>query len=148
MLGHPVMLRYRDGRVQDRDDVRIAVSHDAGVTLAVADAVRLGCDVHVVADRVPADWEGLLSPDQFTLAKLIGLERGEDLSVAATRVWRTAECLGRTGRSDPAAITLAESRGDAWVVLAAGEARIATFPTHLRNELAPVVLTILMEGGS
>ncbi len=148
MLGHPVTLRYRDGRVQDRDDLRIAVSHDAGVTFAVAHPARLGCDVHVVVDRVPADWEGLLSPDQFTLAKLIGLERGEDLSVAATRVWRAAECLGRAGLSDTAPITLAETRRDAWVLLAAGETRIATFPTYLRNELAPVVLTILMEGGS
>ena len=56
------------------------------------------CDVHVVIDRVPDDWERLLGPDQLTLAKLIGLEGGEDLSIAATRVWRAAECLGRGGR--------------------------------------------------
>jgi enediyne polyketide synthase len=105
--------------------------------------------VHVVTDRVPADWEGLLTPDQLTLAKLIGLERDEDLSVAATRVWRAVECLSRTGVPDSAAITLAESgRRDAWILLAAGEAKIATFPTYLHNERAPVVFTILTEGGS
>jgi enediyne polyketide synthase len=150
MLGHPATVRYRrDGRLQVTDDLRIAVSHAAGVTLAVAHADRLGCDVHVVADRVPADWEGLLTPDQLTLAKLIGLERDEDLSVAATRVWRAVECLSRTGLPDSAAITLAESgRRDAWILLAAGEAKIATFPTYLHNERAPVVFTILTEGGS
>jgi enediyne polyketide synthase len=150
MLGHPATVRYRrDGRLQVTDDLRIAVSHGAGVTVAVAHADRLGCDVHVVADRVPADWEQLLTPDQLTLAKLIGLEREEDLSVAATRVWRAVECLSRTGLPDTAAITLAEpGRRDAWVLLAAGQARIATFPTYLHNERAPVVFTILTEGGS
>jgi enediyne polyketide synthase len=149
LLGYPVTVRYRrDGRLQVTDDLRIAVAHDAGVTLAVAHADRLDCDVHVVIDRVPDDWERLLGPDQLTLAKLIGLERGEDLSIAATRVWRAAECLGRAGRPDAAALTLAESGRDAWILLAAGEARIATFSTHLRDELAPVVFTILMEGGS
>jgi hypothetical protein len=50
---------------------------------------------------------------------------------------------------DSAAITLAESgRRDAWILLAAGEAKIATFPTYLHNERAPVVFTILTEGGS
>jgi len=149
MLGHPVTVRYRrDGRVQITDDLHIAVSHDAGVTLALADGDRLGCDVHVVTDRVPADWQRLLTPDQLTLAQQIGLDREEDLSVAATRVWRAAECLDRAGLSDKGAITLAESRRDGWMVLAAGDAKIATFSTYLRNEAAPVVLTILMEGGS
>jgi enediyne polyketide synthase len=150
MLGHPVTLRYRrDGRVQITDGLNIAVSHDAGVTLAIGRADRLGCDVHVVVDRVPADWQLLLKPDQLSLARQIGVERGEDLSVAATRVWRAVECLDRAGLADrAAAITLAESRRDAWIVLAAGDAKIATFPTYLHNEVAPVVLTILMEGGS
>jgi enediyne polyketide synthase len=150
MLGHPVTVRYsRDGRIQITEDLNIAVSHDAGVTLATGHADRLACDVHVVVDRVPADWQLLLKPDQLSLAKQIGLDRGEDLSVAATRVWRAMECLDRAGLPDQAAaITLAEARRDAWVVLAAGDVKIATFPTYLHNEVAPVVLTILMEGGS
>jgi enediyne polyketide synthase len=149
MLGHPATARYRrDGKLQITDDLHIALSHDAGVTLGVAHADRLECDVHLVVDRVPEDWQRLLGPDRLTLVQQIALARGEDLSVAASRVWRAAECLDRAGLSDKAAITLAETRRDAWIRLAAGDAKIASFSTYLRNEVAPVVLTILMEGGS
>jgi enediyne polyketide synthase len=149
MLGRPVVVRYRgDGKPEVAGDVSISVSHTAGVTLAVAAAGRVSCDVELVQDRTTADWQALLSPAHFPLAELIAREREEGLPVAATRVWGAIECLHKVGQAVVGPITLAESRPDGWVLLGAGEAQIATFPTYLRDEAAPVVFTTLTEGGS
>jgi enediyne polyketide synthase len=78
----------------------------------------------------------------------VAKERGEDLAVAATRVWGAIECLRKVGHALPGPITLTESRPDGWVLLGAGLAQIATFPTRLRGGTDPVVFTILTEGGS
>jgi enediyne polyketide synthase len=145
MLGHPATIG--PGGPEIAADLLMSVSHGAGVTFAVACADRTECDVRVVVDRVSADWRRTLGPDLLGLAKIIGLERSEDLSVAATRVWRATECARKAGRSETGAMALAEPGRDGWVVLALGDAKIATFSTHLSNEATPVVFTIFMEGG-
>jgi enediyne polyketide synthase len=149
ILGHRAVIRYRrDGKPEAAGDLNISASHNAGITFVVAHSTRIGCDVQVVADRMAADWQLLLGQAQLSLAKLIGLDRGEDFSVAATRVWGAIESLRKVGRADLGPITLAQSRPDGWVVLSAGDAQIATFATRLRNEECPVVFTILTEGES
>src|SRR5262249_25449794 len=60
-FGHGVEIRYRpDGRPETDGGRSVSASHGAGVTLAVAAAGTLGCDVEAVAARSEADWQGLL----------------------------------------------------------------------------------------
>ena len=147
MLGPGATVRYRrDGKPEVTGEVSVSVSHGAGITLAVTDPGPVGCDVQAVSGRAAGDWRLLLGEEQLALAELIGRERGEELPVAATRVWGALECLRKAGRAVAGPITLAEARPDNWVLLRSADAQIATFVTHLRDEAAPVVFTILMEG--
>ncbi len=149
LLGRPAVVRHRgDGKPEVDEDVTVSASHKAGLTLAVASPVRVGCDAERVDDRPAEDWQALLGAGHFALAEVMCRERGEALSMAATRVWGAIECLSKIGRTGAGPITLAESRADGWVLLRAGQAQIATFPAHLRDETNPVVFTILTEGSS
>jgi enediyne polyketide synthase len=147
MLGPDATVRYRrDGKPEVTGEVSVSVSHGAGITLAVTDPGPVGCDVQAASGRTADDWRLLLAGEQLALAELIGRERGEELPVSATRVWGALECLRKAGRAVAGPITLTEARPDNWVLLRSADARIATFVTHLRDEAAPVVFTILMEG--
>jgi enediyne polyketide synthase len=149
MLGRPVVVRYRaDGKPEVDVGVSTSVSHTAGLTLAVAGEGPVGCDAEVVMDRSAEDWLALLGAEPFALAGLVAQERGEDLAVAATRVWGAIECLRKVGHALAGPIKLTESRPDGWVLLGAGGAQIATFPTRLRDGTDPVVFTILTEGAA
>ncbi len=148
MLGRPALVWYRDdGKPEVAEEgIFVSAAHSAGLLLVVAGAGRTGCDARPVRQLRPGQWRALLGPELMALAGLIERERGEPLPVAATRVWSAAECLRETGWSGAAPLTLARSRTDGWVVLACGQARIASFPTHLRGGPDPVTFTILTEG--
>ena len=150
MLGQPALVSHRgDGKPEvAAEGISVSASHGAGVTLAVTGPERVGCDAEVVRERTPEDWQALLGAGQFALADLIRRELGEELSLAATRVWGAVECLRKTGRALTGPITLAHQGPSGWVLLHSGQAKIATFSTHLRNEPDPVVFTILTEGVS
>lgn len=147
LLEQPVVLHRGDGKPELAiEGVSVSSSHGAGVTLAVVGPERVGCDAEAVRDRTAEDWRGLLGTEQFALAELIQRERGEALSVAATRVWGAVECLRKIGRAVPGPVTLAESRADGWVRLDSGQAKVATFATRLRGQQDLTVFTVLTEG--
>jgi enediyne polyketide synthase len=150
MLGRAVPVWHRaDGKPEVAGEgISISASHGAGVTLTVAGSRPVGCDAEMVRDRSAGDWRALLGDAQFALAELIHCEHGEPLSAAATRVWGAVECLRKTGRAVAGPITLAGPGAGGWVRLGAGEARIATFLTRLRDAPGPVVFSILTESGS
>jgi len=138
-----------DGKPEVTDEViDVSASHGAGVTLAVAGSGRAGCDVETVQSRSARDWEDLLGSAQFALAELAGHECGEELAVAATRVWGAVECLRKTGRVLPGPVTLAAGGAGDWVIFHSGQAKIATFRTSVRGIPDAVVFTILTEEGS
>ncbi|MFI1194865.1 type I polyketide synthase [Micromonospora sp. NPDC020750] len=146
-LGAETTVRYRpDGKPEVDGDVRISASHGAGVTFAVAGAsAAVGCDVELAAARSAEEWEGLIGPDGVALSTLLAREQGEDLSVAATRVWGAVECLRKNGHTRVDLV--AEPNGTAgWVALRSGAARVATFVTALNDIGDPVVFTMLAEG--
>ncbi|MBB5826565.1 type I polyketide synthase [Micromonospora carbonacea] len=146
-LGTETTVRYRpDGRPEVDGDVRISASHAAGVTVAVAGvSAAVGCDVELAAARSADEWAGLIGADGLALATLLAREQGEDLSVAATRVWGAVECLRKNGHARVDLV--AEPNGTAgWVALRSGAARIATFVTTLNDVADPVVFTMLAEG--
>jgi enediyne polyketide synthase len=146
MLGPSTTLTHRgDGKPEVMcEGIDVSASHGAGVTLAVAGGGRVGCDVETVQPRSATDWEGLLGPAQFALAELTGREHGEDLPIAATRVWGAVESLRKTGRALPGPLTLAGGAGG-WVLFRSGQATIATLSTSVRDIPDPVVFTILTE---
>jgi enediyne polyketide synthase len=148
-LGAPTTVRYRpDGKPEVDGGVEVSSSHAAGLTFAVVGGFDpVGCDVEVVTSRSEQDWADLLGREPFALAQLIASERGEDLSLSATRVWGAVECLRKVGRARIEPITLDEPRADRWVSMRAGTARITTFPTTVRDITEPVVFTMLTEGG-
>jgi enediyne polyketide synthase len=148
MLARPVTVLHRgDGKPElPAQDMSVSASHGAGLTLAVGALGRVGCDVEVVSERTADDWKGLLGEGMFELVELVRRERGEDLPVAATRVWSAVEALRKAGRVLPGPVTLAEAGRDGWVLLESGDARIATFSTSLRDQPSPVIFAILTEG--
>ena len=147
-LGEPATVRYRpDGKPEVDSGVAVSSSHTAGLTFSVAgDKDPVGCDVEVVTTRSEQDWADLLGPDQYALAQLLAAERGEELSVAATRVWGAVESLRKVGRARIDALTVGEQGADRWVNLRSGNARIATFCTTVLDVKEPVVFTMLTEG--
>ncbi|MEO7262048.1 MAG: polyketide synthase dehydratase domain-containing protein, partial [Jatrophihabitantaceae bacterium] len=147
-LGEPATVRYRpDGKPEIGGGVEVSSSHSAGLTFVVASASRpVSCDVEVITGRSERDWAELLGQEPFALAQLLAFERGEELSLAATRVWGAVECLRKVGRARIEPITVDEPRPDHWVSLRSGAARITTFPTTVRDVKEPVVFTMLTEG--
>ncbi|MFH8345501.1 SDR family NAD(P)-dependent oxidoreductase [Streptomyces sp. NPDC018045] len=134
-LGRPVLLRHRpDGQPEVDGGPAVSASHGAGVTLAVAagpGARAVGCDVQAVEERAAGEWSGLLGDSGWALARLLAAERGEELSVAATRVWGAVECLRKNGHARVELVADGAPAADGWAVLRAGDARIATVPVHL-----------------
>jgi enediyne polyketide synthase len=147
-LGEPTSVRYRpDGKPEVGGEVEVSSSHTAGLTFSVAgDFAAVGCDVEVVTTRSEQDWSDLLGSEQYGLAQLIAAERGEELSLAATRVWGAVESLRKVGRARIESLTVGERGDDRWVNLRSGKARIATFCTTVRDIKDPVVFTMLTEG--
>lgn len=141
-LNRPVRVRYRpDGR-PEVEASSVSASHGAGVTLAVAGAERIACDVEAVAERSEEEWRGLLGAELVSVRDLVAERVGESGHVAATRLWGALECLrksGGTGRS----LTLEEVRDHGWVVLSSGDARVATWVTTLNANPDPVVFAVL-----
>ena len=151
LMGPDTVVRHRpDGKPEVDGRAQVSAAHGAGVTFAVAGDHPVGCDIEVAAGRGEEDWAGLLGPDGLALARLLAAEHGEDLSLAATRVWGAIECLRKVGRTGGTGLA-ADGAGpgpERWVRLRAGAARIATFATHLRGIEEPVVFTLLSEGGA
>lgn len=147
MLERPGLSHRADGKPElTMEPAGVSSSHGAGVTLAVVGPERVGCDAEVVRKLPEDDWRRMLGAEQFALAELIQRERGESLSIAATRVWGTVECLRKVGRADPGPITLAKSYADGWVRLDSGHAQVATFATRLMDQPDLTVFTVLTEG--
>jgi enediyne polyketide synthase len=147
-LGGPVEVRYRpDGRPEVDGDRSISAAHGGGVTLCVAAAGTVGCDVEPVAERPAETWDGLLGA-HGALAGLIQAELGESRDTAGTRVWTAMECLQKAGLPVSSPLTLTPARRDGWAVLASGPLRIATLVTGLRDAPAPVAFAVLVNGRS
>ncbi len=147
-LGRTTEVHHRpDGRPELADMRRVSSSHAAGVTFAVVAAQAITCDVEVAAERPAEAWAALLGADGLALARLLAEERGEALSLAATRVWGAVETLRKAGH----AVATLSLDGDAglpagWVAFRGGAHRITSFATALEGVADPVSFTVLTEG--
>ncbi|WP_169944073.1 type I polyketide synthase [Microbispora sp. H11081] len=150
-LGRPVEVRFGPGGEPEIDGeagVAVSAAHGAGVTLCVAGGGRLGCDVAEVAasGEGPERWREALGPNAALAERVAGLA-GEAPAVAAARVLAAARSLGRAGLPEDTPLAAGTVSGP-WVVVDAGDARIATLVTTLRDVAGPVVIAVLTEGGS
>ncbi|HEX4724140.1 MAG TPA: type I polyketide synthase [Pseudonocardiaceae bacterium] len=141
-LGGPVTVRYRPDGKPEVDGASISASHGAGVSLVVAGAGQLGCDVETVAHRTDEDWAGLLGAGLRDVRDLVVTESGENADTASTRVWSALECMRKTGRTTRT-LTVEGVEPDRWVVFSTGDARIATWVTTVNNLADPVVFAVL-----
>jgi enediyne polyketide synthase len=120
----------------------MSAAHGLGVTLSAVSDTEVACDIEAVSMRSADEWRGLLG-DHAAVAELVARETGEAPDTAATRVWGAVECLRKAGIMAGAPLTVLPRRKDAWVVFAAGDLRIATFVTALRDALEPAVFAFL-----
>ncbi|MGW3359743.1 type I polyketide synthase [Streptomyces bungoensis] len=144
-LGSPVAVRHRpDGRpeLEPARHLSMSAAHGLGVTLSAVSDTEVTCDIEAVSMRSADEWRGLLG-DHAAVAELVARETGEAPDTAATRVWGAVECLRKAGIMAGAPLTVLPRRKDAWVVFAAGDLRIATFVTALRDALEPAVFAFL-----
>ncbi|MFR9798345.1 SDR family NAD(P)-dependent oxidoreductase [Streptomyces sp. MS06] len=146
-LGAETEVAYRPDGKPIAAGGHVSAAHGAGVTFAVAGDRPVGCDVEVVEPRSDREWRDLLGAEGVALADLLATERGEDLSLAATRVWGAIECLRKAGQARVAVTADAPVPGQdgTWAVLRAGFSRIASFATTLDGVGRPVVFTVSME---
>jgi enediyne polyketide synthase len=146
VLGRPVGVRYRpDGRPEVAGERGISAAHGAGVTLCVAGAGPVGCDVETVVPRADAERRDLLGP-HARLADLVATVTGEDADTAATRIWTAIECLRKAGRSGDAPLVLLPASRPGWSVFSSGDLRIAVLACTVGITGTPAVFAILTEG--
>jgi enediyne polyketide synthase len=141
-VGAPVTVRYRPDGKPELDGASISASHGAGLSLVVTGEGRLGCDVEAVVQRSEQDWAGLLGDNLTGVRDLVVAEAGEDQDVAGTRVWCALESLRKAGLTTRA-VTVDRVDPDGWVVLSAGDVRIATWVTTLNDLDTPVAFAVL-----
>ncbi|OKK14307.1 erythronolide synthase [Streptomyces sp. CB00455] len=144
-MGAPVTVNHRpDGRpeLEGSRHMSMSAAHGLGVTVSAVSGSEVACDIEAVSMRPASEWRGLLG-EHTPVAELVAKETGEAPDTAATRVWSASECLKKAGIYVGAPLTVLPSRKDAWVVFAAGDLRIATFVTALRDALEPAVFAFL-----
>ncbi|MDA5145923.1 type I polyketide synthase [Streptomyces sp. AD681] len=142
-LGAPVTVRHRpDGRPEVDGGWHVSASHGLGLTVSAMARAELACDIEAVSMREPGEWQGLLG-EHAAVAELVARETGEAPDTAATRVWSAVECLRKAGAVAGTPLTVLPQKKEAWVVFTAGDLRIATFVTALRDALEPAVFAFL-----
>ncbi|CAL9445772.1 hypothetical protein SUDANB95_02327 [Actinosynnema sp. ALI-1.44] len=141
-LGRSVAVRYRPDGKPEVDGASISASHGAGVSLVVTGSGTLGCDVEAVVPRTEWEWAGLLGKELFQVGDLLVAETGEGRDAVSTRLWSALECLRKTGTTSRDLVVDRVLPGG-WVVLASGDARVATWVTTLNDVAEPVVFAVL-----
>ena len=133
--------RRPDGRPVVAGDLTVSASHDDDLTVAIAGRGHLGCDIEPIVERETSVWRDLLGPQSYELARLIATQSGEPESTAATRVWTIVESLKKAGANVTATTMLDSVVGDGWILLRAGEFRIASFVAKVGDSGKQLALT-------
>jgi len=135
------LARRPDGKPEAEGERTVSVTHNQGLTVAMAGHAPLACDLEEVTVRKPQVWADLLGEERRLLAGIIAQQGGESFDVAATRVWASLECLIKAGLPPNVPLTLAQQEEDGWLLIGAGKAHIASF--LLDFEQPPRVLAVL-----
>jgi enediyne polyketide synthase len=143
------VLRRPDGKPElpGADAPHVSSAHARDLTLGVASARRVACDLEIVEGRSPDLWRDLLGADGIRLAELIAGEASERVCASATRVWAAQECLKKAGAVKGGALVYADSTADGWVTLASGTSSFASTLCRVEGIPEPVVVGILSQAG-
>ena len=141
-MGLPAMSHRPDGRRDGNGGMNVSLSHAGSVTLALAGACRISCDLESVPPTPDTDWRSLLGQERWQLARHIASECQEPEDAAATRIWAAAECIKKIGGPSWAPLQLSRADDDGCVVLRTGDMVITTIVTDSpRGRLAVSALT-------
>ena len=140
-VGHmETIFRRPDGKRVTSKQQSLSAAHARQLTLAIAGAGVVACDVEEVAARADTVWDGLLGSDRFKVAERVSRERSEVLNVAATRLWNALECMKKAGLSPGAPLVLDSITPDGWVLFRSGALTIATCVVSLPGAEAPLAV--------
>lgn len=148
-LGESVTVHRRnDGKPELLQHEQIvSASHAGALTLAVASAKTVSCDIEFVKNRPPEMWQELLGQDCFALLQIVNQECAEARDLTATRIWAAKECLEKAGAMPNAPLILATAVKDGWVIFASGAFTIATTILEIEQEASPLALAVLALNG-
>jgi len=138
------VLRRHDGRPWVDGQLEVSASHAEEITLAVAAATGVTCDVEPVRGRGASRWQELLGSDRWGLAQEIARQAGENLDQAATRVWVGLECVKKADAPWNAPLLVLTVRADGWVCLGTPGGIVATYVATLQEHDGPLVLGVLV----
>jgi enediyne polyketide synthase len=146
MLGRDAIVARRpDGKPEVSSRQHVSASHTRDLTLVVAGARRLACDVEAVEARVAGVWRDLLGAESFARAELVAQLSGETPDSAATRVWTAKECLKKAGASETAPLTLGPADGGAWVTFESPTYFVLTYSAELSGHEGSFIFAVLAE---
>ncbi|HEX6289018.1 MAG TPA: type I polyketide synthase [Herpetosiphonaceae bacterium] len=134
-----------DGKPVLSDGPSISLAHSEPLTLAVVGEGTIACDLESVRQRDPEAWQSLLGLERTALLQQLIRTTGEDLSIAATRLWAAGECLIKAGLPVETPLRYSTHLPDGWVLFTAETLVIATLATRLQDQEAPLVLAILSD---
>jgi enediyne polyketide synthase len=138
------IFRRPDGKRVTLKHESLSAAHTRNLTLAVAGAGVVACDVEEVIARSGTVWGGLLGSDRHKLAERISRERPEDLNTAATRLWTAFECMKKAALSPEAPLVLDSITDDGWVLFRSGGLTIATCVAFLSGTEAPLAIGLAL----
>jgi enediyne polyketide synthase len=145
ILGRDVKLSRRpDGKPETNGKQAVSAAHANNLTLAVACAKPVGCDIEQVATRSASVWRNLLGQHRTQLAKVISQNAKENYSVSATRVWTAFECLKKAEAGFDSPLVFVASEADGWVLLDSGRLRLATYTTQIHGQAGEFAITALV----
>jgi enediyne polyketide synthase len=146
-IGSDVVIHRRgDGRPETNGAMNVSVAHAGDITLAVAGAGAVGCDMEPVVPRTATLWRDLLGEERFNLAGVLASETGEDHDAAATRVWAAGECLKKVGAVLNSPLVIGSSDPDGWVTLSSNSLVIGTYAGRGEEEGKDMVLAVVIGG--
>lgn len=138
------VLRRPNGRPEINDKRAVSASHLGNLTLAVAGAGPLGCDIEQVTERSASVWRDLLGDHRAALAGIIRSHANEDEAMSATRVWAAGECLKKAGAGFDAPLLFITAEADSWVLLSSGHLKVATYVTQVRAHRGKLAIAVLV----
>ena len=145
-LGNPERIwRRPDGKPLTLAGLNVSAAHAFDLTLAVAAASQVGCDLEEVTARPGVVWSDLLGADDYQLAGRVARERAEALDSAATRVWSARESLKKSGAGTDGPLVLDTVTPDGWVLLRSGSRKVATLVAGVRGAEKPLAIAVSVD---
>jgi enediyne polyketide synthase len=145
LLGPVEILRRPDGKPElSRDpSMHVSVADADEVTLVVAGANAVGCDIEPVVPRSRAVWCDLLGAERSALATTMPFQATDGADGCATRVWTMLEALAKAGASRDEPLVIVRTEPDGWVLLRAGAFQVASYIATLPRPQPPLALAVV-----